>query len=256
MNPAGVDFRPVAGSTTVIDQGNSGDAGSNDVGFDPRCIRQQSGQAVARWQYAVDYTYVASVGGVAGCFRPGPRIQGAAPDLRRGTSRQSHWRRRCRGWMGGAGGSGGMGRGGSGAGGSVGGTGGRAAPAARRTAPVESTRLPAPAARPPARAESPPVTPACPAGRAAPRPLRMHDDRARPSGRLRTARRDRAGRGVAAWKQVACGSRGVGPAPMRPWRRAWRALLIVAALFGSPAQLEARTQPASSGTPDCRGSAG
>jgi parallel beta-helix repeat protein len=122
MNPAGVDFRPVAGSTTVIDQGNTGDAGPNDIGFDPRCIRQQSGQAVARWQYAVDYTYIASVGGVAGCFSPGPRTQGPAPDLGAyeagnpiGTGAGG-----AAGGTGGAGGSGGMGGGGG-----AGGTGGR-----------------------------------------------------------------------------------------------------------------------------------
>ena len=127
MNPAGVDFRPVAGSTTVIDQGNSGDAGPNDIGFDPRCIRQQSGQAVARWQYAVDYTYVASVGGVAGCFRPGPRIDGAAPDLGAyeagnpiGTGAGG-----AAGGTGGAGGMGGGGGTGGGPGGSTGGAGGR-----------------------------------------------------------------------------------------------------------------------------------
>ena len=125
MNPAGVDFRPVAGSTTVIDQGNGGDAGPDDIGFDPRCIRQQSGQAVARWQYAIDYTYVASVGGVAGCFRPGPRVQGAAPDLGAYEAGNPIGTGGAAGGVGGAGGSGGMGRGGSGAGGSAGGTGGR-----------------------------------------------------------------------------------------------------------------------------------
>jgi len=125
MNPTGVDFRPVAGSATVIDQGNGGDAGPNDIGFDPRCIRQQSGQAVARWQYAVDYTYIASVGGVAGCFRPGPRSQGAAPDLGAyeagnpiGTGAGG-----AAGGMGGAAGVGGTG--GMGSAGSAGGTGGR-----------------------------------------------------------------------------------------------------------------------------------
>jgi hypothetical protein len=81
MGPGAADFRVTAGSSTVIDQGDAGDAGPNDIGFDPRCIKTQSGQAIARWQFAPDYTYIASVGGVAACFNPGPRSNGAAPDL-------------------------------------------------------------------------------------------------------------------------------------------------------------------------------
>ncbi|WP_437618261.1 hypothetical protein [Sorangium sp. So ce1151] len=40
-----------------------------------------SGQAVSWWQYAPDYTYIASVGGIEGCFRPVARPQGSTPDI-------------------------------------------------------------------------------------------------------------------------------------------------------------------------------
>jgi MYXO-CTERM domain-containing protein len=81
MNAAASDFRIVAGSTNVIDQGNAGDAGPNDIGLDPKCVKPMTGQAVARWAFAPDYDYIASVGGVPGCFTPGARTNGAAPDV-------------------------------------------------------------------------------------------------------------------------------------------------------------------------------
>ena len=81
MNPAGIDFRPTAAAgTTVIDKGTPTNAPSTDIGFDSKCIKMQAG-AVSWWQYALDYTYIASVGGVAGCFHPGKRPSGAAPDI-------------------------------------------------------------------------------------------------------------------------------------------------------------------------------
>ena len=80
-NPAGIDFHLVAGAASgIIDKGTTDGAPSTDIGFDPRCIKMQAG-AVSWWQYAPDYTYIASVGGVAGCFHPARRPSGAAPDL-------------------------------------------------------------------------------------------------------------------------------------------------------------------------------
>jgi hypothetical protein len=81
VDPVGVNFDIVAGSTTVIDQGTATNAPATDIGFDPKCIKAQSGQAVSFWQYAPDYTYIASVGGVAGCFHPKARPQAALPDI-------------------------------------------------------------------------------------------------------------------------------------------------------------------------------
>jgi slime mold repeat-containing protein len=63
-----LDFRLNANATQLINQGTAQFAPGTDIGFDPRCIRQQGGQALAFWQYALDYDYIASVGGVAGCF--------------------------------------------------------------------------------------------------------------------------------------------------------------------------------------------
>ena len=40
-----------------------------------------SGQAVVWWTTGVDYAYIASVGGVAGCFHPNARPVGSAPDI-------------------------------------------------------------------------------------------------------------------------------------------------------------------------------
>lgn len=62
-----LDFRLNANATQLINQGTAQFAPGTDIGFDPRCIRQQSGQPFW-WQYALDYDYIASVGGVAGCF--------------------------------------------------------------------------------------------------------------------------------------------------------------------------------------------
>jgi hypothetical protein len=79
-DPANVDFTIVAGSTNVIDKGSTMSAPATDIGLDPKCIKPQQG-TVSWWNYAIDYTYIASVGGVAGCFHPAVRPQGAAPDV-------------------------------------------------------------------------------------------------------------------------------------------------------------------------------
>jgi parallel beta-helix repeat protein len=63
-----LDFRLNANAAQFINQATTQFAPGTDIGFDPRCLRQQGGQAVSFWQYAIDYDYIASVGGVAGCF--------------------------------------------------------------------------------------------------------------------------------------------------------------------------------------------
>lgn len=62
-----LDYRLNANATQLINQGIAQFAPGTDIGFDPRCIRQQAGQPFW-WQYAIDYEYIESVGGVAGCF--------------------------------------------------------------------------------------------------------------------------------------------------------------------------------------------
>ncbi len=76
-----LDFHLVDGASP-IDAGASGaPSPADDIGFDWRCIKQQSGQAVSWWQHAIDYDYIASIGGIAACFqvaaRSGTPDQGA-----------------------------------------------------------------------------------------------------------------------------------------------------------------------------------
>lgn len=74
-----LDFHLVTGSS-AIDAGASGSPTPTDeIGFDWKCIKQQSGQAVAWWNYAVDYEYITQIGGVAACFRSGARS--GTPDV-------------------------------------------------------------------------------------------------------------------------------------------------------------------------------
>lgn len=75
-----LDFSLAAGASQLIDQGSASNAASNDIGFDFKCIKEQSGLD-RWWQYAIDYDYVASVGGVAGCFTPGARPAGGGVDV-------------------------------------------------------------------------------------------------------------------------------------------------------------------------------
>jgi hypothetical protein len=73
-----LDLHLVAGSS-AIDAGASGSPSpTEDIGFDWKCIKEQSGQAVSWWAYAIDYEYIAQIGGVAACFQAGTRT--ASPD--------------------------------------------------------------------------------------------------------------------------------------------------------------------------------
>lgn len=68
-----VDLHLTTGATSAIDQGTSNsETPADDVGFDFKCIKAGTGLA-HWWQYVIDYDYVESVGGVAGCFAPGIR---------------------------------------------------------------------------------------------------------------------------------------------------------------------------------------
>jgi MYXO-CTERM domain-containing protein len=80
-NPAAVDFRLTVTATNVADKGAATDAPATDIGFDPKCITTQTGQPVSWWSYGIDYNYIQSVGGIAGCFHPAVRPQGNAPDV-------------------------------------------------------------------------------------------------------------------------------------------------------------------------------
>jgi parallel beta-helix repeat protein len=78
------DFHPAAGSTTLVDKGTTSNAPSLDNGFDPKCITKTKPTdiAVPPWTaYGIDYTYIKSVGGVAGCFKPGTRPAGSGIDV-------------------------------------------------------------------------------------------------------------------------------------------------------------------------------
>lgn len=82
-DPGAGDFQINAGSTAVDGGGNSNYAPDTDVGFDPKCIKSVTPEPgwLSYWTHAVDYEYVASVGGVAGCFSPRERISGNGIDI-------------------------------------------------------------------------------------------------------------------------------------------------------------------------------
>lgn len=85
-NGTNPDFRLSQVGQNLLNTGStgaSGPSGANDLGFDPRCIVRAPSpiQGVSFWQYAVNYSYIQSIGGVAACFRPAPRAVGAAPDM-------------------------------------------------------------------------------------------------------------------------------------------------------------------------------
>jgi parallel beta-helix repeat protein len=77
------DFRPATGSS-LVDKGSATNAPAVDIGFDPKCLTAGAPTdiAVPSWtKYSIDYTYIKSVGGVAGCFAPGNRPAGAGFDI-------------------------------------------------------------------------------------------------------------------------------------------------------------------------------
>ena len=85
VDPAGVNpnFNLVSASAAnIIGKGSTANgAPTDDIGFDPKCVTNGAapqGPSSAPtvldfWTYSIDYTYVASVGGVSGCFHPRAR---------------------------------------------------------------------------------------------------------------------------------------------------------------------------------------
>lgn len=88
-NAMGSDFTLVTSAASAeIDKGSTTRMPSTDIGFDPKCVTTDAskaaalvGTSVSWWSYYIDYTYIATVGGVAGCFHPSVRPQGNGPDI-------------------------------------------------------------------------------------------------------------------------------------------------------------------------------
>ncbi len=86
---ANIDFNLTSSATTLIDKGTTSNAPTNDIGFDPKCIKQGtlSGSSLPSWlttppswwTYVIDYAYIQQIGGVASCFNP--RTRTAVPDI-------------------------------------------------------------------------------------------------------------------------------------------------------------------------------
>jgi MYXO-CTERM domain-containing protein len=68
-----LDFHLVADSAAIDAAASGTPTPTDEIGFDWRCITQQSGQTISWWNYAVDYAYIESIGGVAACFQSGTR---------------------------------------------------------------------------------------------------------------------------------------------------------------------------------------
>jgi hypothetical protein len=84
-DPDGIhpDFRPpVAAASLIENLGTASAAPDVDIGFDPKCIVKRNPNVPFQktwWEYAIDYDYIRSIGGVAKCFHPKPRSGG--PDI-------------------------------------------------------------------------------------------------------------------------------------------------------------------------------
>ncbi len=84
-DPAGVNpnFNLVSASGgNIVGTGSTANsAPTDDIGFDPKCITNATAPqgpssaptVLGFWTYSIDYAYIASVGGVAGCFHPETR---------------------------------------------------------------------------------------------------------------------------------------------------------------------------------------
>jgi MYXO-CTERM domain-containing protein len=119
LDPAGnhVDLRlNDAAKTSIVDKGTSTEAPLDDIGFDPSCIVKADPGGLSWWIYSIDYTYIASIGGVAKCFAP--KARSGAPDI-------GAYELASVAGSGGSGGTSGMG-GSGGSGGAAAGSGGKA----------------------------------------------------------------------------------------------------------------------------------
>lgn len=82
VDPAGTnpDFHLTSSATAnVVDKGTASGAPAKDIGFDPKCIKKGSPGGASWWSYTIDYTTIASLGGVARCFNPATRS--SIPDI-------------------------------------------------------------------------------------------------------------------------------------------------------------------------------
>ncbi|HYP87248.1 MAG TPA: right-handed parallel beta-helix repeat-containing protein, partial [Polyangiaceae bacterium] len=76
------DFRLKATASDLIDKGTASNGATNDLGFDPKCLTKAvpSVVGVQSWYaYSIDYAYIRSLGGVAGCFKPA--VRSGTPDI-------------------------------------------------------------------------------------------------------------------------------------------------------------------------------
>ena len=86
-----VDLNLTAAASTLIDKGTTSNAPINDIGFDPKCIKQgtvsgsnlpswlAASSLPSWWTYVIDYAYIQQQGGVAKCFNP--RTRTSTPDI-------------------------------------------------------------------------------------------------------------------------------------------------------------------------------
>jgi MYXO-CTERM domain-containing protein len=82
VDPAGTnpDFHLTSSATAnIVDKGTASGAPTTDIGFDPTCIKKGSPGGASWWTYTIDYTTIASLGGVARCFNPATRS--STPDI-------------------------------------------------------------------------------------------------------------------------------------------------------------------------------
>lgn len=71
-NPAKLDLHP-ASNSALLGASTGADLFPTDNGFDPRCLKKESGQRVSWWTYAPDESYIRSIGGIKSCFHPQAR---------------------------------------------------------------------------------------------------------------------------------------------------------------------------------------
>ena len=74
------DFHLQSNASTLIDTASATNAPADDIGFDAQCVKQVSGLPLW-WKYGPDYDYIASIGGISACFRPGVRPVGNGTDV-------------------------------------------------------------------------------------------------------------------------------------------------------------------------------
>jgi hypothetical protein len=74
------DFRPKSG-TPLESTANALGTASEDIGFDAKCLKRQTGQRYSWWTHAPDEAYIRSIGGIARCFAPRKRPHGSGQEI-------------------------------------------------------------------------------------------------------------------------------------------------------------------------------